>query len=125
MINNTSTILSDDKIIEEEAKKYLTYKIAIFTHKYWFPVPLCGILGNFLSLCVLLKPNNRRLSTCMYMSAIAINDNLMLSLALWNVLVVTPGIIRWTIWPCRIMGYMTLAAYQQGTYQVRMWGTFH
>ncbi len=117
-MNDNLTMISYDRIFEEEARKFFTYKVAIFIHKYWFPVIACGFVGNFLSLCVLLKSNNRRLSTCIYMSAIAINDNLMLSLAMWNFFVVGLQVTSWNIWTCRIMGFMTLAAFQQGTYQV-------
>ena len=51
----------------EEVKTYTTYKIASFTDTYWFfvLVPI-GLVGNTLSFLVMIKPNNRKMSTCIY-----------------------------------------------------------
>ena len=76
--NSTPEIDTLDTFLQE-ARTYLTYKIVIFTDRYWFPVlmPL-GLLGNTLSFLVMIKKSNRKISTCIYMAAISINDNLML-----------------------------------------------
>ena len=58
------------------------WKIGAKIHFYWLPViiPL-GFVGNALSLSVLLKPRNRAISCCVYMSALAVCDCGMLSVA--------------------------------------------
>ena len=63
----------------EEVKTYTEFKVANFINMYWYPilVPI-GLVGNTLSLLVMMKPNNRKMSTCIYMAAISINDNLMM-----------------------------------------------
>ena len=60
----------------EQVKTFTTYNIAIFIMKYWFPilVPI-GLVGNTLSFLVMIRPSNRKMSTCIYMAAISMNDN--------------------------------------------------
>ena len=50
--------------------------------KYWFPilVPI-GLVGNTLSFLIMIKPSNRKMSTCIYMAAISMNDNAVMLLA--------------------------------------------
>ena len=66
----------------KEAETYMAFTIADYLNKYWFPllVPI-GWFGNILSFLVMIKPNNRKVSTCIYMAAISINDNVMMCLA--------------------------------------------
>ena len=49
----------------EEVEAYTIFKIANFISIYWFPVlvPL-GLVGNTLSFLVMIKPNNKKMSTC-------------------------------------------------------------
>ena len=63
----------------EEVEAYATFKIANFISIYWFPflVPI-GLVGNSLSFFVMIKQNNRKMSTCIYMAAISVNDNIMM-----------------------------------------------
>ena len=63
----------------EEVKTYTEFKVAHFINMYWYPilVPI-GLIGNCLSFAVMMKPYNRKMSTCIYMAAISINDNLMM-----------------------------------------------
>ena len=63
----------------EEVKTYTEFKVANFINMYWYPilVPI-GLVGNTLPFLVMIKPNNRKMSTCIYMAAISINDNLMM-----------------------------------------------
>ena len=104
---------------EEVMSSYMTYQVATVIHKYGFIVLMpFGFTGNVLSLCVMLKPNNRRLSTCIYMSAIAINDNVMLALGLWHFFIVGLKVLSWNIWTCRVAGYLSLVIALQGSYQV-------
>ncbi len=52
------------------------------------------------------------------MSAISVNDNIMLGLALWHFLFIGFHVTKWTLWSCKVVGYLALFAAQQGTYQV-------
>ena len=79
MMNSTEQSVTPDFFLQE-AESYTTYKVAKFIDNYYFPVLIpIGLLGNTLSFLVMIKPNNRKVSTCIYMAAISINDNLMLS----------------------------------------------
>lgn len=61
------------------ASRFLTYKVASATHVYLLPiVVVIGLIGNTLSLLIMLKPHNRRISCCNYMAGLAVSDNLML-----------------------------------------------
>ena len=77
MINSTEQSVTPDLFLQE-AETYRTYKVAKFIDNYYFPVliPL-RLLGNTLSFLVVIRPNNRKVSTCIYMAAISINDKLM------------------------------------------------
>ena len=81
----TETVTEDTFM--EEVQTYMAYTISKYLSKFWFPilVPI-GFTGNLLSFLVMMKPNNRKMSTCIYMAAISVNDNLMMSLALYNYL---------------------------------------
>ena len=58
---------------------FLTFRIASFIAMYWLPVLIpIGIVGNTLSFLVMVKPNKRKMSTCIYMAAISVNDNFMM-----------------------------------------------
>ena len=75
-------------IFLKQAEAYTTFKVATFLTTYWFPVLVpIGLVGNTLSFLVMIKPINRKLSTCIYMAGISVNDNLMMFLALHNWLV--------------------------------------
>ena len=79
--NSTAETNTKDTLLQE-AGTYMTYKVAKYIDNYWFPVliPL-GLVGNTLSFLVMIKPSNRKVSTCIYMAAISINDNVMMSWA--------------------------------------------
>ena len=86
------TEITAEDTFMEEVEGYTTFKIANFINTYWFPVLVAiGPVGNILSFLVMIKPNNRRMSTCIYMAAISINDNIMMGSCLFDYLV-TPGI---------------------------------
>ena len=87
VINNTTVqpATATKDVFMEEVETAMTFKIATYITKYWFPILVpVGLVGNTLSFLVMIKPNNRKLSTCIYMAAISINDNLMMFLALHN-----------------------------------------
>ena len=82
MVNNSTVETDSQDTFLQEAETYMTYKVARYIDNYWFPVLIpFGLFGNTLSFLVMLKPNNRKVSTCIYMAAISINDNVMISWA--------------------------------------------
>ena len=84
MVNITITEWDESEVTTkdtfmEEVEGYTIFKIADFINFYWFPVLIpVGLVGNILSFLVMIKPNNRKMSTCIYMAAISINDNIMM-----------------------------------------------
>ena len=103
----------------EKVGHYLSYLIADKINKYWFPilVPI-GFMGNTLSFLVMIKSSNRRMSTCIYMAAISINDNLMMCSALHNWLVSSAKLYQWHSMECGIASFFGLHVVQNSTYQV-------
>ena len=110
----------------EEVETYMTYKFVSYINQYWFPilVPI-GFIGNILSFFVMMRPNNRKVSTCIYMAAISVNDNLMMCLALYNWIVnaVSPdekhnNLYKQELWGCKIAAYLVNFCLQSSAYQV-------
>ena len=103
----------------QEVKTYMTFKIATFLATYWFTfmVPI-GIVGNTLSFFVMIKPNNRRISTCIYMAAISINDNIMMGLCLDIFLVIVLKVHMWSPVECKIASFTALFALQNCTFLI-------
>ena len=58
-------------------KDFVTYDIGKAITRYWFPImgPI-GVVGNVISLIIMLMPSNRRLIVSMYLAIIAINDTI-------------------------------------------------
>ena len=101
----------------EQVEKYITFKIVAFIDAYWFPVLVpIGLVGNTLSFLVMVKPNNRKVSTCIFMAAISINDNLMMYICI-HALVVLKMRGRHLI-ECKLVGAFGLYALQNSTFQV-------
>ena len=68
----------------QEAETYTTYKMARYIDSFWFPVLVpIGLVGYTLPFLVMIRSNNRKVSTCIYMAATSINDNAMMFWALW------------------------------------------
>ena len=113
----TDATTEDNFIAEVES--YTSFKIANFISIYWFPflVPI-GLIGNTLSFLVMIKPNNRRMSTCIYMAAISINDNIMMCICFHDYLVSVLHIHNWKRIECKLSVFLTLFALQNGTFQV-------
>ena len=103
----------------QEARTYMAYKIVIYVDNYWFPVliPL-GLVGNTLSFLVMIRPYNRRISTCIYMAAISINDNIMLFFGIHDWLIATVKIREWYLLECKISTYFSSFSLQCATYLV-------
>ena len=103
----------------EEVESYTTFKIAIFLVRYWFPVLVpIGLVGNILSFLVIIKPNNRKISTCIYMAAISINDNIMMLVCLHYYLLSAVQIHSWNSFECKFLAFEALFALQNGTFLV-------
>ena len=104
----------------EEVGTYTTYKIATFIDKNWFLVLIpIGLVGNTLSFVVMIKANNRKMSTCIYMAAISINDNLMMCLLVHNLLVVVFKLSDgWHPMECKVVDFFGLYALQNSTFQI-------
>ena len=103
----------------EQVETYMTFKIANFINAFWFPVLiLIGLVGNILSFVVMIKPKNRKMSTCIYMAAISINDNIMMASSLNNFLVIVMNIHGWHLWECKVAAFCALFALQNSSFQV-------
>ena len=103
----------------DEVKTYMTYKVAKFIGIHWFPllVPI-GLVGNTLSFLVMIKPNNRKMSTCNYMAAISVNDNIMMVLTLNVYLITEIKVHIMTQNECKFLAYLHLLFLQNSTFQV-------
>ena len=103
----------------EQVESYMTYTIASYINIYWFPilVPI-GLVGNTLSFLVMIQPQNRKMSTCIYMAAISIIDNFMMCLALHYWLVTVVKIHNMNLFECKIIAYLTKSSLHSSTYQV-------
>ena len=65
--------------IQRNVTSYLGYIIGNGLEKYAQPSIVCiGLVGNTISLLIMLQEHNRQLSCCIYMGALAITDNLFL-----------------------------------------------
>ena len=112
-------VTKDAPTFMEQVETYTAYKIASYINQYWFPalIPI-GIVGNTLSFLVMIKPNNRKVSTCIFMAAISANDNVMMCLSLHNWLVNVVKTHVWHLWECKTMAYLFIITLQSSTYQV-------
>ena len=101
----------------KEVESYTIFKIADFINIYWFPVLIpIGLVGNTLSFIVMVKPNN--MSTCIYMAAISINDNIMMYVSCHDYLVSALQIHKWKPFECKFVAFAALFALQNCTFQV-------
>ena len=126
--NTSSTLLlvtigwytqTSEDIFMEEVESYTVFKIAAFINSYWFPVLIpIGFVGNTLSFLVMIKLSNRKMSTCIYMAAISVNDNIMMCMCLYDYLVAVVQIHNWYPLECKFLIIVTLFALQNCTFQV-------
>ena len=118
-VNATTMDMTTKDTFMEKVEGYVTFKIAGILSTYGFPVLVpFGLLGNTLSFLVMIKPNNREMSTCIYMAAISLNDNLMMCMASHNWLVVVMKVHEWNSAECKIAAYLVLFGLQNTTFQV-------
>ena len=119
MAQNSTWETSTQDTFLQEAGTYMTFKVAKFIDSYYFPVFIpCGLIGNTLSFLVMIRPINRMISTCIYMAAISINDNLMMCSAFHYWLVSAANIHKWHLWECKLSAYLHNFCLQCATYQV-------
>ena len=118
MTNNTTELFSANSFMKE-VQTYMEYKIADFLAVYWFPILIpIALVGNTLSFLVMIKPNNRKMSTCIYMAAISINDNFMILLVLYNWIGIGMKLYDPNPLECELVVYWVFIAMQNSTYQV-------
>ena len=124
MVNITITEWDESEVTAKntfmkEVQSYSTFKIANLIMIYWLPVLIpIGLIGNTLSFLVMTKPNNRKMSTCVYMAALSINDNILMLLCLHYYLVSAVQIHTWHSFECKLNAFAALFALQNGTFQV-------
>ena len=103
-MNRTLELLSTD-IIRIHAKTKLFYKIGFNFHIYYFPfVALIGLVGNALSLCILLKPRNRKFPCYRTLTALSISDSIILLGGFYNWIVLLMDVMTET--HCKIWTYI-------------------
>ena len=106
-------------VFMEEVTSMVIFKIANVIAKCWIPVLVpIGLVGNTLSFLIMVKPNNRKMSTCIFMAAISINDNMMMFLALHDWLVNTLKVYQMYDLECKIAAPFFLHGLQNSTMQV-------
>ena len=67
--------------VPELASEHLLHIIGTGLNQYWLPVMVVGgLCGNTLSLIVMLLSHNRTFTTCVYLAALAVSDNILLIL---------------------------------------------
>ena len=114
---NSTTEASDTFM--EEVNTYTVFILAKYISNYWLPILIpIGYVGSILSFLVMIKPNNRKMSTCIYMASISVNDNFMMSLALYNYIFKYTKKYPWHPIECRIIAAFQLFVLQNATYQV-------
>ena len=117
-VNSTPETDTQETFLQE-AGTYMTFKLARYIAYYWFPILIpMGLVGNTLSFLVMIKPNNRKISTCIYMAAISINDSLLMGFSMHDWLVGALKISQWHEWECKIAAYLDYFSLQCATYQV-------
>ena len=107
---------TNQDVFMEQVESYTIFKIANVINTYWYPilVPI-GLIGNSLSFAVMVKPNNRKMSTCIYMAAISMNDNLMMYVCCHDYLVSTIHILKWKTVECKFVAFCALFSLQNST----------
>ena len=113
-----SEIATQDNFMHE-VEEYMTCKISMAITTYWFPilVPI-GVIGNVLSLLVMIQANNRNVSTCNFMTAISINDNAMMAFALNIHLITVAKVYEINDVECKLLSSLTQVGLQNSTFQI-------
>jgi hypothetical protein len=77
--NNTSISLVVDPMVLDLRLVYL-----IVTKYAWMVVAFIGLFGNVMSIVITLQKDNRRISTCNYMTGLAFADSGVLIEYVWG-----------------------------------------
>ena len=118
-VQNNLTWGLDILKLMQEAKTQLTYKVATFISIYWFPILLpIGFVGNILSFIVMIKSNNRKMSTCIYMATISVNDSAMVAVAFHLWLMSVTSKVQPTSVSCWLTPYLSAVVLQNSTFQI-------
>ena len=103
----------------DEVKALLIYKVATVIAIYWIPILVpVGLVGNISTFLIMVKPTNRKMSTCIYMAAISVNDSMMLFIVLYGWSVSYLKIHKRYPLGCRIESFLIMFALQNATFQV-------
>ena len=104
----------------EEVETFMMFQIANFIANYWFYIIIpIGLVGNTLSFIVMTQPNNRKMSTCIYMAAISINDNIMMCVCFHIFLINVIKTHKWQTMECELNAFFALFALQNGTFLIQ------
>ena len=116
LVNSTEEDDADTGGFFELAQQYWFYRAGQIIDMYWFLllVPI-GIIGNSLSMAVMGMKHNRFSSTCNYMMAISINDNILLTFYMYQWLLKNAEIQRLTDVVCKTVGPLMLIFGHNGT----------
>ena len=85
----------------------MLYRAGVGIHTYWLPILVpVGFVGNILSILVMTSKQNIKISCCVYMSILAIVDNIMLCVAteFWFVIIGYPR--NRYIWECKMIDFI-------------------
>ena len=116
--NSTLETETQDTFLQN-AQAYMTFKLTKYIARYWLPLLLpFGLVGNTLSFLVMIRLNNRKISTCLYMAAISVNDNLLLCIDIRVWFVVAINTHKWYEWECEMNCYFANFSLQCTTYLV-------
>lgn len=102
------------------AEHLTLYKLGYGLQLYYLPIVcLLGWIGNTISLVVLLQPHNRRLSCCLYLASLAVNDNCIVYIAVhyWFTLSLRVG--NWRALQCHWIAYFFHVS--TNTFQCQVW----
>jgi hypothetical protein len=68
----------------DEQYQWMVTVIDVFSRYLWTTFFCLGLPGNTLSFIISLKKENRRVSTCNFMTALAAADSLMVIVVAWS-----------------------------------------
>ena len=105
-------------LILQESQKYTPYWAGWYIHLIWLPIIIpVGIIGNLLSFIVMMQRQNRRVSCCLYMAALAVSDSVALFRKGYEWLIYMFGKPYVQI-ECQILAYIGLGSVQYGIFLV-------
>ena len=107
-----------------EMESEWTFKLGTFINKYWPTILLpIGLISNTICFLVMNMKQNKKLSTCRYMSIIAVNDNLVLLTSLFEWITEFMIHFEYTVLACKIYIFIFFVILIFGAYEI-MFMTF-